>query len=155
MFWTTPFGNYISQNPYQQPINQNQVQQQSSSNLIQVYNRQGVEQYFVAPSSQAIFLYENEPIIAIKKVDAAGIYTIQEYDLVPHQQQPDQTYVTREEFQKLVDRINNESTYTQPAITAAPVSTATTPAILPSQPTANAQQWNDSASSATTNVASA
>lgn len=133
---------------------QQQPQQQSSSNLIQVYNRQGVEQYFVAPSSQAIFMYENEPIIAIKKVDAAGIYTIQEYDLVPHQQTPDPSYVTREEFQALVDRINNESTHTA-AIIQPPVSQSTTPAILPSQPATNGQQWNDSAASAITNVTSA
>lgn len=132
----------------------NQMQQQqtsSNSNLIQVYNRQGVEQYFVAPNSQAIFLYENEPIIAIKKVDAAGIYTIQEYDLVPHQAAPDPTYVTRQEFQALVDRINNEPSHTTAALAEPTVSTSSTPAILPSQSTTNAQQWDHTAGSSTAN----
>ena len=119
----SPYGFYPSHPVLYPPIppyGQNQHQGSGQSNLVQVYNRQSVDSYYVAPNTQTIFVYENEPIIAIKRADAAGATIVNEYDLVPHQSAQQQAYVTKEEFQALVDRMNHyESIAQQPVLQSA------------------------------------
>ena len=119
------------------PASNNGANHQGSnqSNFVQVYNRQSVDQYYVAPNSQVVFVYENEPIIAIKDADAAGVTVVKEYDLVPHQQTPAPSYVTKEEFQLLVDRVNYYESITQQPTIQQP-----SQPIQPIQPTEPNQQ---------------
>ncbi len=84
------------------------VPQQQCSNFIRVINRKSVEQYYVAPGSDALFIYEDEPVVAVKRVDMAGIYVIDEYDLVPREHKAEPAYVTREEFDAFVRSVKNE-----------------------------------------------
>lgn len=93
------------------------VPQQQSSSFIQVHNRQSVEQFYVAPGNEALFMYEDEAVIARKRVDIAGVSVIEEYDLVPRVQKAEPAYVTREEFEAFVRKVTNESTYHTPTST--------------------------------------
>ena len=55
-----------------------------------------------------MFMFEDEPTFALKTVSPSGVVTTKLYDFVERQQAPD-AYVTREEFDKLKEQINVQS----------------------------------------------
>ena len=114
---------YPNANPY--PYSYQRQYQQPYHGTFFVKGRQSVDQYYLPPSSDAIFFDTDQPIMYSKVTDDAGYATIEEYEYhkieKPAQVAPvpvqDQGYVTREEYEQLMAQIKEmRSTYEQPDV---------------------------------------
>ena len=119
-------GNYGNYTGYQPDYNayrpQAQYQpQQSGSGLTWVQGEAGAKSYMVAPSSSVLLMDSENNRFYIKSADASGMpmplrtfdYTergAQPVQNAPQQAFTDDRYVTREEFQKAIERLSQANT---------------------------------------------
>ena len=82
MSYTMPYGNGIN---YMQPTIQMPVQQPQVRHVDRVYGEAGVDQFAMAPNSDAILLDETAPMIWFVQTDAAGYKIKRPYDITPHE----------------------------------------------------------------------
>lgn len=87
MPYNTPYG-------YMQPLQiQTPAIQPQPQHVDRVHGEAGVDQYQMAPNSDAILLDETAPMIWFVQTDAAGYKTKHPYDITPHEkkEEPDIT----------------------------------------------------------------
>lgn len=114
-------------NPYGQPQSFSwsqpvQYQPQPTNGLVRVKGRQGAEAYPMGPNSVSpVLLDEDRDVFYIKRTDASGIGTVDEYDFTPRVQQQQQTaqsveYATMAQLQALADKVDllSESLMNEP-----------------------------------------
>lgn len=86
------------------------IPQQQGPGLLQVTGMEGAKAYPLAPASTAALFDSGRDVFYLKKTDAGGYPTIQAYQFAPLQeaaQAPTPEYVTREEFNRLKEMIEN------------------------------------------------
>lgn len=86
------------------------IPQQPAPGLIQVTGMEGAKAYPLAPASTAALFDSDRDVFYLKRTDAGGYPTIQAYSFTPLQeaaQAPAPEYVTREEFNRLKEMIEN------------------------------------------------
>lgn len=86
------------------------ILQQQGTGLLQVTGMEGAKAYPLAPASTAALFDSDRDVFYLKKTDAGGYPTIQAYQFAPLQeaaQAPAPEYVTREEFNRLKEMIEN------------------------------------------------
>lgn len=86
------------------------ILQQQGTGLLQVTGMEGAKAYPLAPASTAALFDSDRDVFYLKKTDAGGYPTIQAYQFTPLQeaaQAPAPEYVTREEFNRLKEMIEN------------------------------------------------
>ena len=109
------YGNpYPARYPQAQPLPQGYYQPMAQApqpcSLIQVTGMEGAKAYPLAPASTAALFDSDRDVFYLKKTDAGGYPTIQAYQFAPLQeaaQAPTPEYVTREEFNRLKEMIEN------------------------------------------------
>lgn len=102
-----------------QQMQRPQQMQQPQSNMewIPVQTVQQVEQVQVNAGCKAWIMVQNKPIFALRTADNMGLVTTDYYEfkkINPNQQQPQEEYVTRAEFNRFIEMLRggnaNEST---------------------------------------------
>lgn len=86
------------------------IPQQQGPGLLQVTGMEGAKTYPLAPASTAALFDSDRDVFYIKRTDAGGYPTIQAFQFAPLQeaaQAPTPEYVTREEFNRLKEMIEN------------------------------------------------
>ena len=86
------------------------IPQQQGPGLLQVTGMEGAKAYPLPPASTAALFDSDRDVFYLKKTDAGGYPTIQAYQFAPLQeaaQAPTPDYVTREEFNRLKEMIEN------------------------------------------------
>ena len=84
--------NGYNMNPYRgiMPINYQQMQsqymQQAPTKIDRVNGKEGAEQYFLAPNSEALLLDTSNPIVWLKQTDSAGYGTVSGFKIIPLQE---------------------------------------------------------------------
>lgn len=87
-----------------------QIPQQPAPGLIQVTGMEGAKAYPLTPASVAALFDADRDVFYIKRTDAGGYPTIQAYSFTPLQEASKAAspeYVTREEFNRLKEMIEN------------------------------------------------
>lgn len=104
---------------YQQPMVPTQMsgppapQAQNNSGLIWVSGEIGAKSYLVAPNSTVMLMDSESSRFYIKSTDTAGMPTLRAYEykecnnVVPQAIEQDNKYVTREEYNELLARIDD------------------------------------------------
>lgn len=97
----------------QQPMQQ---QQSNSSGLLWVQGEAGAKSYLVANGSSVLLMDSERQCFYIKSCDASGMPSMRVFDYqerkpaqIPTEQQPTAEYVTREDFNALVSRVDEMS----------------------------------------------
>ena len=83
--------------------------QQPTNGLVKVNGYESAVQYPLPPNSTSpVLLHASEDTFFIKRTDASGVGTVEQYDFVPHVQQAPQAVpsVSREEFDALASKVN-------------------------------------------------
>lgn len=106
-------------NPYYQPYTAYQsnfapsyqptTYQQPTNGLVKVNGYESALQYPLPPNSTSpVLLHASEDTFFIKRTDASGVGTVEQYDFVPHVQTSAQPVaaVSREEFDQLSTRVD-------------------------------------------------
>lgn len=105
-------------NPYYQPYSAYQTNftptyqptyQQPTNGLVKVNGYESALQYPLPPNSTSpVLLHASEDTFFIKRTDASGVGTVEQYDFTPHVQKPAQPVaaVSREEFDQLSTRVD-------------------------------------------------
>ena len=89
-------------NPYQNQLNNLQNQFLSPAPSVQYVNgRQSADNYQMQPNSSVILMDSTRDRFYLKKADASGAWTIDEYDFCKAEEDKVSEYVTREEFDEL------------------------------------------------------
>lgn len=103
-----------AQQPVQQPMQPQQ--QQSSSGLLWVQGEAGAKSYLVANGSSVLLMDSERQCFYIKSCDASGMPSMRVFDYqerkpaqVPAEQPAQAEYVTREDFNALVSRVDEMS----------------------------------------------
>lgn len=96
-----PFGGAY-RSPYQQPM-------QTQESIIRVTGMDGAKAYPMAPNSRVALFDDSRDVFYIKAADAGGYPTLTAYTFAPLQEAhaPAPDYVTRDEFNKLKELIEN------------------------------------------------
>lgn len=86
------------------------IPQQQGTGLLQVTGMEGANAYPLAPASTVALFDSDRDVFYLKKTDAGGYPTIRAFQFAPLQeaaQAPTPEYVTREEFNRLKEMIEN------------------------------------------------
>lgn len=113
IYYPNSYGQQFQQQ-YQQPMIQpTQQPQQNNQGLIWVSGEIGAKSYLVAPNSTVMLMDSESSKFYIKSTDAAGMPTLRSYEYkecnsaVPQVIEQDNKYVTREEYNELLARIDD------------------------------------------------
>lgn len=113
-----PIPQQPQQFPMQQSLGQQATAQTSGNGVIWVQGEAGAKAYMVAPGNSVMLMDSENPVVYLKSVDMSGMPSMRIFDLkerVPYVKEPSVMssfptemidYITRDEFNKLEDKIN-------------------------------------------------
>lgn len=93
---------------YQQPVQMNQQAQQ----IVKVNGQESARMYAMQPSSSALLLDENRPIVYLVQTDGPGYKTVSPYEIKPYEPEPTVDVITLEQRIKRLEDMLNESYFT-------------------------------------------
>lgn len=88
---------------YQQPTN---YYQQPKNNLIFVNGIEGAKSYQIQPNQMVMLLDSDTPVVYKKTANSYGQAVIEQFKLVPIEEQSNEKYVLKTDFEALVKRID-------------------------------------------------
>lgn len=96
--------NFNPYSAYQQPLQMAQPQQ-----VVKVNGMESARMYAMQPSSSALLLDENRPIVYLVQSDGAGYKTVNPYEIKPYEPEPTADVHSLEQRIKRLEDMINES----------------------------------------------
>lgn len=106
--------NYISQQPNYQPAPQQPQPIQPKIITIYVNGIEEAKGYVIASNTTAYLIDTQSPTIFIKTTDANGFATFKEFEVKEKTETPPVEYVTKTEYQELLDKFDKLEKSRQP-----------------------------------------
>ena len=107
MYYGNQYNNYGERSAYQPPYN-NYQQQQPINGIVSVAGIEGAKQYQLPPGSRVTLFDQERDLFYLVTTDDAGYpsITTYQYEEVKQQEEPIQSFATKEDFNAITDKLN-------------------------------------------------